>query len=37
MQERVLIEGTPKVLDVEPELFDIHGLKRFFCRTRRGD
>ena len=25
MQERVLIKGTPKVLDVEPELFDIHG------------
>jgi hypothetical protein len=25
MQEGVLIKGTPKVLDVEPELFDIHG------------
>ena len=25
MQQRVLIEGAPKVLDVEPELFDIHG------------
>ena len=34
MQERMLVEGTPEVLDVEPELFDIHGQKRFFCKTR---
>jgi hypothetical protein len=25
MQQRVLVEGAPEVLDVEPELFDIHG------------
>ena len=25
MQQRVFIEGVPKVFDVEPELFDIHG------------
>lgn len=25
MQERMLVEGTPEVLDVEPELFDVHG------------
>lgn len=25
MQQWVFIEGAPKVLDVEPELFDIHG------------
>ncbi|MNG12759.1 hypothetical protein D3C84_963930 [compost metagenome] len=37
MQERMLIERTPKVLDVEPELFDIHGQKGVFYWMRRGD
>ena len=36
MQQWVLIEGAPEVLGVEPELFDIHGGNRFFCKTRRG-
>ncbi len=37
MQQRVLVEGAPKVLEVEPELFDIHVRNRFFCKTTRAD
>jgi hypothetical protein len=37
MQQRVLIEGAPEVLGVEPELFDIHGGTDSSVRQDEGD
>ncbi|MNR26863.1 hypothetical protein D3C85_1441030 [compost metagenome] len=34
---RVLSQGIPEILGVEPELFEIHRRKRFFCRMRPVD
>jgi hypothetical protein len=33
---RVLLQRGPEFLGIEPELFEIHKLKRFFCRSGRG-
>ncbi|MNP52457.1 hypothetical protein D3C76_1468510 [compost metagenome] len=37
VQDRVLVKGTPEVLDVDPELFDVHGRNGSSIKTRRCD
>ncbi|MNP06772.1 hypothetical protein D3C76_987690 [compost metagenome] len=37
VHDRMLVEGTPEVLGIEPELFDIHGQKTILLWDAMGD